>query len=105
MKVHPGTIDIVTSPGWKVPFQDVNDVPSPMHNTTETIHNWERILTVHLVPGLDIHEESDLSFGSEKFYELTSDIGLTYTNGFRTVSISISLIAGIGIPNACEIKF
>ena len=45
MKVHPGTIDIVTSPGWKVPFQDVNDVPSPMHNTTETIHNWERILT------------------------------------------------------------
>ena len=31
-----------------------------MHNTTETIHNWERILTVHLVPGLDIYEESDL---------------------------------------------
>ena len=43
--IHPGTIDIVTSPGWKVPFQDVYDVPSPMHNTTETIHNWERILT------------------------------------------------------------
>ena len=51
MKVHPGTIDIITSSGWKVPFRHTSDnndydvqssATLPLqHNASETIQNWE----------------------------------------------------------------
>ena len=51
MKVHPGTIDIITSSGWKVPFRHTSDnndydvqssTTLPLqHNASETIQNWE----------------------------------------------------------------
>ena len=52
MKIHPGTTDMVTSSGWKVPFRHRSDnnndiqssstLPLPQqHNASETIQNWE----------------------------------------------------------------
>ena len=61
MKIHPNTIDMVTSPGWKVPFiheDDYHSVSSSPHNASEASKHWERTLTVHLVAGLDLDSES-----------------------------------------------
>jgi len=61
MKIHPNTIDMVSSPGWKVPFiheDDYHSVSSSPHNASEASKHWERTLTVHLVAGLDLDSES-----------------------------------------------
>ena len=63
MKIHPNTIDMVTSPGWKVPFIHEDDYhsvssSSSSHNASEASKHWERTLTIHLVAGLDLDSES-----------------------------------------------
>lgn len=71
MKIASGTIESVTSPAWRVPFQDLsNSVPqesSMMSNTNSSEdsiailqNHWERTLTIDLVPGLEVHEEDDI---------------------------------------------
>lgn len=57
-KIHSGTIDEVSSQGWSVPKESSQQ---ERKNETESMNNWERIISVDFVPGLGgMKEESQI---------------------------------------------
>lgn len=59
-KIHAGTVDEVSSQGWSVPFHEQVD-EIDVHNSTEALNHWERMIVVDFVPGLGgMHEEAEL---------------------------------------------
>jgi len=64
-KIHAGTVDEVSSPGWSVPYHEPQDHPSnsmsSTKNETEAMNEWERMIVVDFVPGVGgMKEESEL---------------------------------------------
>ena len=61
-KIHSGTIDEVSSQGWSVPYhQPKESSQQERKNETESMNNWERIISVDFVPGLGgMKEESQI---------------------------------------------
>lgn len=65
-KIQAGTIDEVSSQGWSVPYheghqQDDNDSVPQRKNETESMNEWERMISVEFAPGLGgMKEEAQL---------------------------------------------
>ena len=74
-KINAGTIDEISSQGWTIPFHEhggERDSASERKNETESMNDWERMITVDFVPGLGgMKEESELL---ETVNDMMSDI-------------------------------
>lgn len=74
-KINAGTIDEISSQGWTIPFrehEEERDSASERKNETESMNDWERMITVDFVPGLGgMKEESKLL---ETVNDMMSDI-------------------------------